>query len=98
MPDGVLQALATPEMEGAQLRLDFRQWIRRKYIQDVIRYFDLGDRVTLCGFEPTSSKIWMDSSYPHPDFSRRRAGACTDRVDVLWPTCGGYATGEIMSY
>jgi len=59
--DGVLQALATPEWKERNWRLDlFGSGSDGRYIQDVIRYFDLGDRVTLCGFERDFIKIWMD--------------------------------------
>jgi glycosyltransferase involved in cell wall biosynthesis len=59
--DGVLQALATPEWKERNWRLDlFGSGSDARYIQDVIRYFDLGDRVTLCGFERDFIKIWMN--------------------------------------
>lgn len=57
--DAVLQALATPEWKERNWRLDlFGSGSDKRYIQDVIRYFDLGDRVTLCGFEPDFINIW----------------------------------------
>jgi len=59
--DAVLQALATPEWKARNWRLDlFGSGSDERYIQDVIRYFDLGDRVTLCGFERDFMKIWTD--------------------------------------
>ena len=59
--DGVLQALATSEWKERNWRLDFfGSGSDARYIQDVIRYFDLTDRVTLCGFERDFIKIWMD--------------------------------------
>ena len=48
----MLQALATPEWKSRNWRLDFfGSGSDAKYIQDVIRYFGLEDRVTLRGFE-----------------------------------------------
>jgi glycosyltransferase involved in cell wall biosynthesis len=59
--DAVLQALATPEWKKRNWRLDlFGSGSDEKYIQDVIRYFGLGDRVALCGYERDFRKIWMD--------------------------------------
>jgi L-malate glycosyltransferase len=59
--DGVLQALATPEWRERNWRLDlFGSGSDERYIQDVIRYFGLGDRVRLCGYERDFMKIWMD--------------------------------------
>jgi glycosyltransferase involved in cell wall biosynthesis len=59
--DRVLQALATPEWKKRNWRLDlFGSGSDARYIQDVIRYFDLGDRVTLRGFERDFVKIWTD--------------------------------------
>jgi L-malate glycosyltransferase len=59
--DAVLHALATPEWKKRNWRLDlFGAGSDERYIQEVIRYFDLGDRVTLCGFERDFIKIWMD--------------------------------------
>jgi len=59
--DRVLEALATSEWKGRNWRLDlFGTGGDEKYIADVVRYFDLGDRVTLCGFEQDFIKIWRD--------------------------------------
>jgi L-malate glycosyltransferase len=59
--DGVLQALATPEWKERNWRLDlFGSGSDERYIHDVIRYFELEDRITLCGFERDFIKIWMD--------------------------------------
>jgi glycosyltransferase involved in cell wall biosynthesis len=59
--DRVLQALATSQWKGRNWRLDlFGSGPDGTYLQDVIRYFGLGDRVTLCGFERDFMKIWMD--------------------------------------
>jgi glycosyltransferase involved in cell wall biosynthesis len=59
--DAVLQALATYEWRERNWRLDlFGSGSDGRYIQDVIRYFDLGDRVTLCGFERDFVKMWTD--------------------------------------
>jgi glycosyltransferase involved in cell wall biosynthesis len=59
--DGVLQALATPEWKRRNWRLDlFGSGSDERYIQDVIRYFGLEDRVRLCGYEREFTKIWMD--------------------------------------
>jgi glycosyltransferase involved in cell wall biosynthesis len=59
--DAVLQALATPEWKERNWRLDlFGSGSDERYIQDVTRYFDLGDRVTLCGYKRDFIKIWMD--------------------------------------
>jgi L-malate glycosyltransferase len=59
--DRVLHALATSQWKGRNWRLDlFGSGPDGRYIQDVIRYFGLGDRVTLCGFERDFMKIWMD--------------------------------------
>jgi len=59
--DAVLQALAAPEWKKRNWRLDFfGSGSDEKYIQDVIRYFALEDRVALCGFERDFKKIWRD--------------------------------------
>ena len=59
--DSVLQALATPEWKERNWRLDlFGSGSDERYIQDVIRYFGLEDRVRLCGYERDFTKIWMD--------------------------------------
>jgi len=59
--DHVLQALATPGWKERNWRLDlFGSGSDERYLQDVIRYFGLGDRVTLCGFERDFTKIWTD--------------------------------------
>lgn len=59
--DAVLQALATPEWKKRNWRLDlFGSGSDEKYIQDVICYFGLEDRVTLCGYERDFTKIWRD--------------------------------------
>ena len=59
--DAVLQALATPEWKERNWRLDlFGNGSDQKYIQDVIRYFGLEDRVALCGYERDFRKIWKD--------------------------------------
>jgi len=59
--DAVLQALATPEWKERNWRLDlFGSGSDERYIQDVIRYFGLEDRVRLCGYEREYMKIWMD--------------------------------------
>jgi glycosyltransferase involved in cell wall biosynthesis len=59
--DRVLQALATPEWKTRNWRLDlFGSGSDERYIQDLIRYFGLEDRVTLCGYEREFTKIWMD--------------------------------------
>ena len=61
MPGSVLQALATPEWKERNWRLDlFGSGSDERYIQDVIRYFGLEDRVALCGYEREFRKIWMD--------------------------------------
>ena len=59
--DSVLQALSTPEWKERNWRLDlFGSGSDEKYIQDVIRYFGLEDRVRLCGYERDFVKIWQD--------------------------------------
>jgi glycosyltransferase involved in cell wall biosynthesis len=59
--DSVLQALATPEWKTRNWRLDlFGNGSDAKYIQDVIRYFGLEDRVRLCGYEREFIKVWTD--------------------------------------
>ena len=59
--DRLLQALAGSEWKRRNWRLDlFGNGPDGKYLQDVIRYFGLGDRVALCGFERGFTKIWMD--------------------------------------
>src|SRR4029077_12994937 len=59
--DNVLQALSTPEWKERNWRLDlFGSGSDERYIQDVIRYFGLEDRVRLCGYEREFIKIWMD--------------------------------------
>jgi glycosyltransferase involved in cell wall biosynthesis len=59
--DAVLQALATPEWKERNWRLDlFGSGSDEKYIQDVIRYFGLEDRVALCGYERDFMKIWKE--------------------------------------
>jgi len=57
--DAVLQALATSEWKERNWQLDlFGSGSDAKYIQDVIRYFGLEDRVRLCGYERDFAKIW----------------------------------------
>jgi glycosyltransferase involved in cell wall biosynthesis len=57
--DSVLQALSTPEWKERNWRLDlFGSGSDERYIQDVIRYFGLEDRVRLCGYERDFAKIW----------------------------------------
>ena len=59
--DRVFQALATPAWKERNWRLDlFGSGSDERYIQDVVRYFGLGDRVRLCGYEREFIKIWMD--------------------------------------
>jgi glycosyltransferase involved in cell wall biosynthesis len=59
--DAVLKALATPEWKSRNWRLDFfGSGSDERYIQDVIRYFGLEDRVRLRGYERDFTKIWMD--------------------------------------
>jgi glycosyltransferase involved in cell wall biosynthesis len=59
--DRLLEALAGSEWKGRNWRLDlFGNGPDGKYLQDVIRYFGLGDRVTLCGFERDFTRIWID--------------------------------------
>jgi len=59
--DAVLQALATPQWKERNWRLDlFGSGSDQRYIQDVIRYFGLEDRVALCGYERNFMKIWKD--------------------------------------
>ena len=59
--DAVLQALATPKWKERNWRLDlFGSGSDERYIQDVIRYFGLEDRVVLCGYERNFMKIWKD--------------------------------------
>jgi glycosyltransferase involved in cell wall biosynthesis len=59
--DSVIQALSTPEWKERNWRLDlFGNGSDERYIQDVIRYFGLEDRVKLCGYERGFMKIWMD--------------------------------------
>jgi L-malate glycosyltransferase len=59
--DRVLQALATSQWKERNWRLDlFGGGPDGTYLQDVIRYFGLEDRVTLCGFERDFTKIWID--------------------------------------
>jgi glycosyltransferase involved in cell wall biosynthesis len=59
--DNVLQALSTPEWKERNWRLDlFGSGSDERYIQDVIRYFGLGERVRLCGYERDFTKIWRD--------------------------------------
>ena len=59
--DWVLQALATPGWKERNWRLDlFGSGSDARYIQDVIRYFGLEDRVRLCGYERDFVKIWTD--------------------------------------
>jgi len=59
--DHVLQTLATPGWKERNWRLDlFGSGSDETYLQDVIRYFGLGDRVTLCGFERDFTKIWTN--------------------------------------
>src|SRR6266480_2595085 len=59
--DRLLQALATSEWKQRNWRLDlFGSGADGTYLQDVIRYLDLRDRVRLCGFERDFTKIWMD--------------------------------------
>jgi L-malate glycosyltransferase len=59
--DAVLQALATPEWKERNWRLDlFGTGSDEGYLRNVIRYFGLGDRVKLCGFERDFTRIWMN--------------------------------------
>jgi glycosyltransferase involved in cell wall biosynthesis len=59
--DSVLQALATSAWRGRNWRLDFfGSGSDERYIQDVIRYYGLEDRVRLCGYERDFVKIWQD--------------------------------------
>jgi glycosyltransferase involved in cell wall biosynthesis len=59
--DRVLQAFATPEWKTRNWGLDFfGAGSDETYIQDVIRYFGLEDRVRLCGYEREFRKIWRD--------------------------------------
>jgi glycosyltransferase involved in cell wall biosynthesis len=59
--DRVVQALATSQWKQRNWRLDvFGNGPDERYLQDVIRYYDLEDRVTLCGFERDFIKIWTD--------------------------------------
>jgi glycosyltransferase involved in cell wall biosynthesis len=59
--DAVLQALATPEWKERSWQLDlFGSGSDQRYIHDVIRYFGLDDRVTICGYERDFIKIWKD--------------------------------------
>lgn len=59
--DTILQALATPEWKTRNWRLDFfGSGSDAKYIQDVISYFGLENRVRLCGYEREFTKIWMN--------------------------------------
>lgn len=59
--DSVLQALAAPQWKERNWRLDlFGSGSDERYIEDVIRYFGLGDRVRLCGYEREFMKIWMN--------------------------------------
>jgi glycosyltransferase involved in cell wall biosynthesis len=59
--DAVLQALAAPEWKERSWRLDlFGSGSDEQYIQDVIHYFGLEDRVALRGYERDFTKIWMD--------------------------------------
>ncbi len=59
--DRVLQALATSEWKGRDWRLGlFGSGPDEKYLQDVIRYYGLEDRVALCGFERDFIRIWRD--------------------------------------
>ena len=59
--DRVLEALATPEWKSRNWRLDlFGSGSDTRYIQDVIGYFGLEDRVRLCGYQRDFMKIWRD--------------------------------------
>ena len=59
--DRTLHALATAEWKKRDWRLDlFGGGPDEAYLQDVIRYYGLEDRVTLCGFERDFAKIWKD--------------------------------------
>ena len=59
--DRVLEALASSQWRGRNWRLDlFGSGSDGRYIQDVVRYFGLGDRVRLCGYEREFMKIWAD--------------------------------------
>jgi glycosyltransferase involved in cell wall biosynthesis len=59
--DRTLQALATAEWKARNWRLDlFGSGPDERYLQDVIRYYGLEDRVTLRGFERDFEKIWKD--------------------------------------
>ena len=59
--DRVLQALASPEWKTRNWRLDlFGSGSDERYIQEVIRYFGLENRVRLCGYERDFMKIWTD--------------------------------------
>jgi glycosyltransferase involved in cell wall biosynthesis len=59
--DAVLHALATPEWKERNWRLDlFGGGSDQRYIQDIIHYFGLEDRVATCGYERDFMKIWTD--------------------------------------
>ena len=59
--DRTLHALSTAEWKGRNWRLDlFGSGPDERYLQDVIGYYGLEDRVTLCGFERDFAKIWKD--------------------------------------
>ena len=64
--DAILQALATPKWKERNWRLDlFGSGSDAKYIQDVVRYFGLEDRVALRGYERDFRKIWTDHHLHH---------------------------------
>jgi glycosyltransferase involved in cell wall biosynthesis len=59
--DRTLHALATAEWKARNWRLDlFGSGPDERYLQDVIRYYGLEDRVRLRGFERDFAKIWKD--------------------------------------
>jgi L-malate glycosyltransferase len=59
--DRTLHALATAEWKARNWRLNlFGSGPDERYLQDVIRYYGLEDRVTLCGFERDFAQIWKD--------------------------------------
>jgi L-malate glycosyltransferase len=59
--DRVIQALATSQWKERNWRLDlFGSGPDETYLQDIIRYFGLEDRVAVRGFEQDFMKIWAD--------------------------------------
>src|SRR5262245_19388596 len=59
--DRVLQAFTASQWKERNWRLHlFGSGPDGTYLQNVIGYFRLQDRVTLCGFERDFTKIWMD--------------------------------------